>query len=392
MLFKIGSIIIDTTIREDDSLDLTKKLGKLESLRNFINEQPVYPQWKENIEKMALFRAVQGTVALEGSDIGLKDVERIAKQNERSNTDRDIEAQNALEVYEFIQHWSSDNPTEEIAEPVIKQIHSIMTGDMGDYMNQPGEYRTQAVEFGYPPLESALKDLSQVQDTMSMLIELINTKESNPSDFCSFPVTRALLVHYLITAILPFMDGNGRVARAVEALILHHYGRFEAYLFPITASSYYRDRKKYFETLRHADNTGNPIPFINFALDGLYDNLSEIKKNILDQINRTLILDYAHQLRRGKKLSKRQTTLLENMFYLGPMKLDEFWRHPSVRGIYDKLSESTRKRDISGLISLGFLKYEESSSHEGRKIKKITVNWDALRFETHRLDMIAPVP
>jgi Fic family protein len=377
---------VETTIREDDSLDLIKKLSKLDSLYNFVNEQPVYPEWKENIQKMEFFRAVQGTVALEGPDIELEDVERIAKQNERSNTDRYREAQNALEAYEFIQRWSSDNPDEEITESVIKQIHTIMTADMNDYVKQPGEYRTQIVEFGYPPLESALKDLVEIQDTMSMLVELMNAKEMDPSDLCSFPVTKALLVHYLITAILPFMDGNGRLARAVEALVLHHYGKYEAHFFPISARFYYRERKKYFEMLRHADNTGNPIPFISFALDGLHANLYEIEKHILDQINRTLILDYAHQLRRGKELSKRQTTLLENMFYLGPMKLDEFWRHPFVRGIYDKLSESTRKRDISKLISLGFVKYEKSGNNEGRKIKKITVNWDALRFATTGYD------
>ena len=82
---------------------------------------------------------------------------------------------------------------------------------------------------------------------------------------------------------------------------------------------------------------------------------------------------------------KRQTTLLENMFYLRPMTLGEFWRHPIIRGIYDKRSESTRKRDISRLVFFNFAKYEKSVTDDG---KKISVNWDVLKLVTPRREAI----
>ena len=82
---------------------------------------------------------------------------------------------------------------------------------------------------------------------------------------------------------------------------------------------------------------------------------------------------------------KRQTTLLENMFYLRPMTLGEFWRHPIIRGIYDKRSESTRKRDISRLVFFNFVKYEKSVRDDR---KKISVNWDALKLVTPRREAI----
>ena len=145
MLFKIGAIYVDTAIREGDYSDLLKRLSNLDLLHNFINEQPVYPEWKENIQRMEFLRAVQGTLALEGSEIELKDVERVAKRNEPSKTDRDTETQNALEAYEFIQRWSSDNPNEEISDSVITQIHAIITRDINEYLNEPGQYRKRIV-------------------------------------------------------------------------------------------------------------------------------------------------------------------------------------------------------------------------------------------------------
>jgi Fic family protein len=263
-----------------------------------------------------------------------------------------------------------------------------MTRDISYYLNEPGEYRNQPVEFGNPKQKSELKDRFEVEDAMSKLVDFINLKESEVLKYNFHPITKAILTHYIITYIHPFIDGNGRVSRAVEALILHHYGRYEPYLFPVTAKFYYKERTKYFNLLRLVDRKGDPYPFINFAIDGLQKNLIEIKNHILDQITRTLILDYAHQLRRQKRLLKRQTTLLETMFFLGTMKSDEFWRHPAIKAIYSNFSDSTRKRDISKLLELDLAKYIESTFPKSQKVIEISVNWDALSFVTIKLDAI----
>jgi hypothetical protein len=74
------------------------------------------------------------------------------------------------------------------------------------------------------------------------------------------------------------------------------------------------------------------------------------------------------------------------------MELTDFNRHPVVRGIYYNLSESTRKRDISTLVSFGLLKTEKVVSEDGKEKTIISVNWDALKFVTLRLDTIPHKP
>jgi Fic family protein len=386
----IGTFKITRKIKSDDFVNLIVKVGELESLCSSIKEQPIYPDWREEMRNMEFFRAVQGTVALEGSDIKLEDVEKIAEKKEPIISDRDKEVNNVLEAYKFIEEWSLTNPNEKITEAVIRQIHTFITRGISYPLNKPGEYRNKTVSFGYPRKDSILKDKFEVQEAMKQLIEFINSKEPDPSYIAFSSTTKAIFSHYLLTLIHPFIEGNGRVARAVEALILYHIGKYESFLFPINAKFYYHERERYFDLLRQTDKSGDTIPFILFAIEGLRNSSTEVKKQLLDKVTHTLVMDYAHQLRRENKLLKRQVALLDVMYHLEPMTLSKCFQHQYVKLIYHKISDSTRKRDFSKLIKQDFLKFEEEASDKGLINRYlISVNWDVLKDVTLRLG-VAP--
>ena len=311
---------------------------------------------------------------------------------------REKEAKNALNAYKFIEEWSYNNPGTEITETVIRQIHTEITRDLNYLSNEPGQYRNTVVTFGNPRKVSTLKDRFGVEVAMEQLARFINSKETSISDLSHSPTTKAIFTHYLLTLIHPFADGNGRVARAVEALILHHYGKFDSFLFSVNAKSYYHKRKEYFRLLKETDESGNPEAFIVFATNCLHVSLNEIKKRILEKTTHLMIMDYAHQLRRKKTLLKRQVTLLDIMFRLRPMTVIEWNQNPSIMGIYNGLSDSTRARDIRKLALIGFLKYEPPKP-KGRGLltglihdKLISVNWDILKDITLRLDRVPRRP
>ncbi len=388
-MFRVGDrdIHLDV-IKKDHGNTIFQKLVEIISVHNFIVEQPILPEWRDDIQKMEFIRAIQGTLALEGSELEIEDVERIADQDVPSLDAKDKEAENALKAYEFIQQWSHDNEGAEITESVIRQIHTSITRGIDYYLNTPGEYRNQPVTFGIPKKQSGLRDKFEVADAMGRLVQFINQENEPLRNYGGHPFTKAIIAHYLMTFIHPFIDGNGRVSRAVEALILYHYGKIENFFFPISAKFYYSERRKYFTLLREVDDTCDPYPFVIYALDGLLGNLIGVKEQLNNKITETLILDYAHQLRRQKKLLKRQTNLLQVMFYLGPMEVSEFWNHPAIKGIYDNLSPSTRKRDIRNLIELDFI----TVNFEGGKVKTIIANWDLLKSVKLRLGNIPQRP
>jgi len=383
-MLRICNLDLNTIVDDKKKYSIISKIFDLENLHSFIKDQPFYPEWREDIERMVLYRAAHGTVAIEGSDVKLDEMDNVA-QSKLLKSDREKEPKNALKAYEFIKEWSFNNKNNPISEGVISQIHTTLTRDINYYLNDPGKYRDQKVSFGDPRQESVLKNRFEVIDEMEKVVKFINLRTTDSSDMAFWTIPKAVITHYLITRVHPFIDGNGRVARTVESLILHHLGDFEPYCFPSTAEFYYKERKKYMELLRQTDDTGDLIPLVLFAIQGLHDNLSKTKKHMLDKITQTLIMDYSHQLRRNKKLLKRQTALLEIMFDLDPMLMKEFSQHPYIKGLYYERTPYTEKRDIEKLIKYKLLKIDKET-------KKISVNWDALKQLTFRLNSIPHRP
>lgn len=395
---KIGSknIIIEFDMQHPNFWEVINNIIEVNNLHKFINEHPIFPEWRETIQKMEFARAIHGTLAIEGSDINLEEIEKIiespAMSTEQAISKRDKEASNVLEAYEFIQEWSKNNPDGEITEAVIRQIHTIITRDIDYGPNKPGQYRNHIVTFGIPRAQSELKTESEIQEAMAALVQFISSKGTEEFSLITFPISKALVAHHLITVIHPFSDGNGRVARAIEALILHHYGKFEPYCFPITAKFYYREREKYFGLLKQVDLMGDPIPFINFAVKGFLEHFKEIKKSLLEKITYSLIIDYMHYLRRTGKILKRHVNLMEILFRLGENEYSKFWEDPSIRGLFFRLSDSTRRRDIRQLEGLDLIKIRKIKTAEGKEISYISANWDVLKNVTVRLDKIPHRP
>ncbi len=396
-MFTVGSMelltIIDPT--NENFMELLNNAIEVNNLHGFIEEQPIYPEWKEAIQKMEFVRAIHGTLAIEDTGITIQEVENVIEGKvapEQLKTQKNKEATNALAAYEFIQEWSENNQDGDITEPVIRQLNTIITRDLDYNPSMPGLYRNHSVSFGIPRKESQLHTSTEIQTKILELVDLINTmKVSGGVSLISFPIIKALTAHYLITLIHPFADGNGRVARALEALVLHHYGKLSPYCFPITAKFYYQNREEYFSLLRNTDNTGDITEFLLFAIDGLRTHLKTIKADLLEKITHSLIIDYVHELRRGGDLLKRQVTLIEILFKLGEVTTDAFWNDLGIKGMYEKLSDNTRRRDIRNLRKFNLILVRDVKTG-GEKTTTISANWDVLKKITLRLDKVPHRP
>jgi len=373
-------------LNDKRAFDIVTLNENIVNIDNFIREIPVLPEWRERIRKIELVRAIHGTLAIEGANVNIEKVQKVVDER-KGDTHQNISAEqeviNILNAHEFIVSWVINNKDKEISPSVISQLHTEITRDADYYLNIPGQYRNQPVSFGRPIRESELKSKFEVEEAVNVLVRFIN--EEGKDYLESLPIIKALYSHYLITLIHPFIDGNGRVARALEALVLHRLGGFEPYFFPITADFYYKNRIEYFKLLREADDSGNLIPFIIFAMTGLLENLKRIKKDLLDKITESMIMDYIGELLKNKKILKRHYSLIELAFPLGKQNMSEFWHNPSIKVLYNHVSESTRKRDIRRLLTHGLLVIDKDWT-------QISVNWDVLKTVTLRLDHIPHRP
>lgn len=103
------------------------------------------------------------------------------------------------------------------------------------------------------------------------------------------PLIASCVFHYELEFIHPFADGNGRMGRLWQTLILRDWKSMLAYL-PV--ETVIRERQQdYYQALTAADTQANAAPFVDFMLNALHDAINEatITDQVTDQVA-TLIL------------------------------------------------------------------------------------------------------
>jgi hypothetical protein len=127
---------------------------------------------------------------------------------------------------------------------------------------------------------------------------------------------QALALHYHFAAIHPFLDGNGRTARALEALMLQRAGLRQT-LFIAMSNYYYEEKAKYLEALSQCGAAGHDLtPFLMFGLKGIEQQctrlLGEIRRNVLKALFRNAMTELFGRLRSPRKraIAERQVAIL----------------------------------------------------------------------------------
>jgi Fic family protein len=199
-------------MRDDDLEVLALLADQRERLRDRMAEPR---RWSGTLRRMAFARAVQGSNSIEGYNASLDDV--VAAVEEEPTLGAEEETQQALAGYRdamtYVLQIASDN-TLEVDEGLLKSLHFMML--KYDLKKNPGRWRpgpifvhreaTNEIVYEGPPSEEVSALISE------MLLDLDQGDE---------PVlVKAAMAHLNLTMIHPFSDGNGRMARCLQTLVL----------------------------------------------------------------------------------------------------------------------------------------------------------------------------
>ncbi|GAB4450272.1 MAG: Fic family protein [Anaerolineales bacterium] len=187
--------------------------------------------------------------AIEGSTLTLRETQLILE------TGMTIGGKSLREHFEVINHREAIKYVESLAdkkEPIaafqVRQIHKLILSQIDD--ENAGQYRKTNVRIaGATLIPPEAWDVPQrMSDWENWLKE---------AERAMHPVEVAALAHHQLTAIHPFVDGNGRTARLVMNLILFRAGYPPAVILRANRQQYYR-------VLSQAD-AGKPAPLVNFV-------------------------------------------------------------------------------------------------------------------------------
>jgi Fic family protein len=328
-------------------------IGKIEGAKEVIDYAVMVPAWEAKFKEEARARTVHFGTRIEGNELNFSQAQRVMEGGEVIARDRDVqEVINYRNVMEYLDklgdRFGEAGPGGGIAaytEGWLKKIHELTTEKMLD-KEKIGQYRnnrvviknsqTGEVSFRPPlPVEVPI----QVEEFFSWL----NSDEGRTTH----PVLRAGITHYELARIHPFVDGNGRVARAFSLLVLFREGydvkRFfsiEEY-FDANAEDYYKALQT---VVKHQ---GEQTAWLEFFTKSLAIELNKIKERV-----RNMSIDFRWRDRLGRQiaLSERQIMLIEYLTDHDRIFMKE------ARSILNKVSDDTVLRDIKDLMDKGVLK------------------------------------
>lgn len=211
-------------------------------------------------------RTIHATLAIENNTLSLEQVTAIIAGKRVLGPPRDIlEVKNASVVYERLDQWDY------ASEAHLLEAHRLL---MAGLIEDPGRFRTanvgvfrgqEVVHLGPP----ANRVPGLIRDLLAWLQE---TGEH--------PLIASCVAHYELELIHPFADGNGRIGRLWQTLILSRWKALLAYL-PVETMIHSR-QDVYYQALKRSDNEGEATPFMEFILKAILDSLFEMAEN--DQV------------------------------------------------------------------------------------------------------------
>jgi Fic family protein len=177
-----------------------------------------YPDEIRRYEKAIYARYVQGTTAIEGNTLTLRQAEELLEHDVTppGKSLREVyEIVNFRKLRRFLDEYKGD-----ISERFIKKMHTIIMENLLDTL---GEYRRIQVL-----IEKAEHVPPPAFEVPKLMKELIGWYRKNRRKIHPFEL--AVLLHTKFVTIHPFVDGNGRVARALLNFVLEKYGYPTLYL------------------------------------------------------------------------------------------------------------------------------------------------------------------
>lgn len=347
--------------------NILKNIGLVEAAREVIVNAPIIPAYEKKFREEAMARQVHYGTHLEGNDLIYPEAIKVVAEVEAKNLtfanqvigvvgqERDIqEVVNYRRVMDYLTQLLPPNHQTEgfvYTEEMLQQIHKLTVERLVP-SEQAGRYRREQVTvrntqtgevFFRPP--PAVEVPFLIKDVFDWL--------NGDGGREVHSVLRAGIIHYDLAAIHPYVEANGRTARAFATLVLLVEGYDIKRLFALEE---YFDRQaaQYYGAIADVSNQSIDLverdltPWLNFFTGALAIELTRVKEKV-----RALSIDSRLVERLGGRqvaLSERQLKLMEYLQAQKEMTM------VTAKRILSMVSEDTILRDLKDLAQKGIVR------------------------------------
>jgi Fic family protein len=289
------------------------------------------------LRKINRLRSIQSSTAIEGNTLSLEQISDVINGKRIIGAPLEIkEVKNAYDTYERILEFNPFNVADFLS------AHRLMTNGL---VSEAGCFRSGGV--GVFSSGKIVHLGAKYEFVPKLIKELFDwAKQSDVH-----PLIKSCVMHFEIEFIHPFTDGNGRMGRFWQTLVLSRWRKVFAWI-PIE-TIVHKNQQKYYDALGNAEYTADSTEFIEFMLGVIVEAIDELPI-ITDKVTNKIT----------DKLTRGELEFLENIigFLQNSDTIDNYRAHI----LTGKSAESVKKY-FAALVSAGVL--EATGSNKGRKYK-----------------------
>lgn len=296
---------------------LSEKLGQISA--KFL-DKPSPKLRKEN-----RIKTIHSSLSIEGNTLTEEQITALIENKRIIGPEKDVnEVLNAISVYNQLDSFDP------ISSKSFLKAHEILmkglVSDNGKYRNKGvGIMAGDRIAHMAPPAENVSHLMKDLFDYLK------KSKEISLIKSCVF--------HYEMEFIHPFIDGNGRMGRLWQTLILmKEHPVFEFIPFE---NIIHKTQSEYYHALSQSDKSGNSTPFIEYMLTVIDDSLFKM-------------LDFKSRILNTE----------DRLTYFSELNKTEFSRKDYMN-VFKDISSATASRDLKQGVELGLF------DKEGDKTKTI---------------------
>jgi Fic family protein len=285
---------------------VSEKVGEVKA--NFLNKPS--PQ----LRKLNKIKTIHSSLKIEGNTLTQEQVTAILENKRVTGPKKDIlEVLNAIEVYDKISTFDPNSSRS------FLNAHGLL---MKGLIENPGKYWTDNVGiFKGSKVTHLAPPAKNVQSLMQTLFDYLKMKKE-------LTLIKSCVFHYETEFIHPFIDGNGRMGRLWQTIILlKEFPVFEFLPFETLIS---QTKEEYYRVLSNCDKKGESTEFIEYMLIVIENSLKEL----LNFNNRIL-------------------TDTERIEYFVAQGKQEFSRIDYMN-VFKNISTATASRDIKKGVDLNY--------------------------------------
>lgn len=230
--------------------DISQQVGRLDT--SALNASP-------QLRKQNRIKTITGTLAIEGNTLTEEQITAIVEGKPVLGSVRELaEVKGAIAAYEALPDFQPGNLDD------LRAAHGLM---MAEVLTEAGVFRSKGVGIHKAGVvHHVAPPAHQVSGLMADLAGWLQRANDHP-------LITSSVFHYEFEFIHPFSDGNGRMGRLWQTLIL---SQWHPLFLSLPLESVIKDHQQdYYQALEEADQQADSTPFIHFMLSVIAETLAQ---------------------------------------------------------------------------------------------------------------------